>query len=119
MGAKHVFVKDAPVYTIILTIPNRINSVEFYPKSKLEKLFRVGGNKGVKSKYTSKRDSVTDRLILSRRFESLMLSHNVYISTDTSDSKSTIILRAVQPVPDITVLEELLEIITTISSKLK
>ena len=118
-GDKQLYVKDAPIYTIILTVPNRINTIEFYPKSKLEKLFRIGGNKGIKSKYSSKRNTITDRLILFRPFESLMLSNNVYISTNAADDKSTIILRAVQPVPDISVLEELLEIITIISNKLK
>jgi hypothetical protein len=118
LGADILYVENAPIYTITLTIPSRIKGIEFFPKSKLEKFFRAGGNKGVKSKYSSKRNPVSDRLILSRRFESLMLSNNVYISTEIGD-KSTVILRAVQSVPDITVLEELLEIITIISSTLK
>tara|TARA_B100000809_G_scaffold265497_1_gene324515 strand:- start:3354 stop:3785 length:432 start_codon:yes stop_codon:yes gene_type:complete len=119
LGADILYVEDAPIYTITLTIPSRIDEIEFFPKSKLEKFFRVGGNKGVKRKYSSNRDTLTAKLILSKRFESLMLSNNVYISTETNDTKSTIILRAVQPVPDLTALEELLEIITIISNKLK
>ncbi len=118
LGAAVLLTEDI-VYTIMLIIPNEIKPIHFFPKSKWSKLFGFGIKNEIRKKYSVKTNSQTEKLLSSAKFEYLMLSYNVFISTKVNNDGTVISLYAHQPIGELSELEELLEIITIISNKHK